>query len=73
MRSSLKSKIMKRLILIAIAFILFSKGFSQEASRWRGPSGNGIYDESGLLKQWPEKGPELIWSYEGLGEFKNHI
>lgn len=36
--------------------------------QWRGPQRNGIIPESGLLKVWPEKGPELIWSYEGLGE-----
>ncbi len=59
---------MKRLILIAIAFIFFSEGFSQEASRWRGPSGNGVYDESGLLKQWPANGPEVLWSFEELGQ-----
>jgi outer membrane protein assembly factor BamB len=59
---------MKRLILVAIAFILYSVGFSQEASRWRGPSGNGVYDESGLLKQWPANGPEVLWSFEELGQ-----
>ncbi len=59
---------MKRLILIAIAFTLFSEGFSQEASRWRGPSGNGVYDESGLLKQWPVNGPEVLWAFEELGQ-----
>lgn len=35
--------------------------------QWRGPHRNGIYSEGGLLKKWPEKGPDLIWSYEGLG------
>jgi outer membrane protein assembly factor BamB len=38
-----------------------------ERSDWRGPSRDGIYQESGLLKQWPGEGPELLWSYEGLG------
>ncbi len=59
---------MKRLILIAIAFILLSNGFSQEATRWRGPSGNGVYNETGLLKQWPANGPEILWTFEELGQ-----
>jgi len=29
----------------------------------------GIYSkETGLLKSWPEGGPELLWHYDGLGE-----
>jgi outer membrane protein assembly factor BamB len=35
---------------------------------WRGPDRDGISKEKGLLKKWPEKGPEMIWSYEGLGK-----
>lgn len=42
--------------------------FAQTPTKWRGPNGNGIYNETGLLKQWPANGPEIIWSYEDLGE-----
>lgn len=38
-----------------------------QSSQWRGPKRNGIYPEKGLMKKWPEKGPELLWSFEGLG------
>ncbi|MCF8370764.1 MAG: PQQ-like beta-propeller repeat protein [Bacteroidales bacterium] len=34
---------------------------------WRGENRKGIYNESGLLKAWPEAGPELVWEYEGIG------
>ncbi|MBT3383404.1 MAG: PQQ-binding-like beta-propeller repeat protein [Prolixibacteraceae bacterium] len=36
-------------------------------SQWRGPDRQGIFYETGLLKTWPENGPELLWSFEGLG------
>jgi outer membrane protein assembly factor BamB len=36
-------------------------------SQWRGLNRDGIYPETNLLKQWPAEGPELLWSYEGLG------
>jgi outer membrane protein assembly factor BamB len=41
---------------------------AQNATRWRGPTSDGIYPESGLLKQWPADGPEILWSYEELGQ-----
>jgi outer membrane protein assembly factor BamB len=36
--------------------------------QWRGPNRNGIIPEKGLLKAWPDKGPELLWSFKDLGE-----
>lgn len=35
---------------------------------WRGPDRTGCSTETGLLAQWPEEGPELLWQVEGLGE-----
>ena len=38
-----------------------------DSPRFRGPAGDGIFPETGLLKQWPEGGPKLAWSADGLG------
>ena len=38
-----------------------------EWSRWRGPKGDGLSAESGLLTQWPDEGPPLVWQSKGLG------
>jgi len=38
-----------------------------EFSQWRGPDRNGKYADTGLMKEWPAEGPELLWSFEGLG------
>ncbi len=35
---------------------------------WRGPDRNGISPDTGLLKQWPEAGPKLLWKVDGLGK-----
>ncbi len=32
---------------------------------WRGPNRDGISKETGLLDQWPEGGPELLWRVDG--------
>ncbi len=35
---------------------------------WRGPNRDGICQETGLLKEWPDGGPKLLWKATGLGE-----
>ncbi len=35
--------------------------------QWRGPHRDGIFPESGLLQQWPEEGPELLHTIDGIG------
>jgi outer membrane protein assembly factor BamB len=34
---------------------------------WRGPDRTDVSTETGLLKEWPEGGPPLIWKATGLG------
>jgi hypothetical protein len=31
-------------------------------TRWMGPNGNGIYPDTGLMKEWPPEGPEILWT-----------
>ncbi|MCD4736144.1 MAG: PQQ-like beta-propeller repeat protein [Bacteroidales bacterium] len=63
---------LKTFFLIIVVFQLIVKCTSvnphSEISQWRGPDRNGIYPETNLLTEWPEKGPELIWDYHGLGK-----
>ncbi|MBQ4541112.1 MAG: PQQ-binding-like beta-propeller repeat protein [Alistipes sp.] len=35
---------------------------------WRGPARNGVYPETGLLKQWPASGPEKLWETMDAGK-----
>jgi len=35
--------------------------------QWRNDR-TGIYNETGLLKSWSDKGPKLLWHYDDLGE-----
>jgi len=52
---------------IILFIILSSQAHSQVLSQWRGPNRDGIYPGKNLLKKWQEGGPELLWSYKGLG------
>jgi outer membrane protein assembly factor BamB len=59
---------MKKLFaLIALIFVSYSS-YSQSVSQWRGPERDGIYPETGLLKEWPKDGPPLLWSCPGIGK-----
>lgn len=56
-------------LLFLFLFILFVSACSKtgKVSEWRGVNRSGIYNETGLLKEWPENGPDLIWEKDDLG------
>ncbi|MCL2040633.1 MAG: PQQ-binding-like beta-propeller repeat protein [Bacteroidales bacterium] len=57
-------KVTNFLVLMSIAVSLTA----QNTIQWRGEDRTGVYNEQGLLKSWPAKGPQLLWHYDGLGE-----
>ena len=56
-----------RTTLFVILCMLAFSTFAQNPTAWRGGT-NGVYPDKNLLKTWPEGGPQMLWSYEGLGE-----
>src|SRR6187397_71525 len=34
---------------------------------WRGPHHDGVSRETGLLKDWPQNGPRVVWQIENVG------
>jgi outer membrane protein assembly factor BamB len=65
----------------ALAAILFSVSTavaqnSSSGSDWpqfRGPNRDGKSTEKGLLTAWPEAGPKLLWSVQGVGQGYSHV
>ena len=57
-----------RKVLFIILICLPIMAQAQKNSQWRGENRDGIYNETGLLKVWPTDGPQLLWTFEGLGE-----
>ncbi|MDX2429684.1 MAG: alcohol dehydrogenase, partial [Bacteroides sp.] len=53
-------------VFLVLLFSLSVMASAQDA-QWRGENRDGRYTDSGLLKSWPEGGPELILKKEGLG------
>lgn len=59
-------------LFFSITFIVSAfAAMPSAAAGWpnfRGPNGDGICTEKGLLKTWPEGGPKLLWTLKGLGK-----
>ena len=54
--------------LLLPTLLLVGGAVFADSPQFRGPDRSGVYPGSGLLQSWPEGGPRLLWSAEGLGE-----
>jgi outer membrane protein assembly factor BamB len=55
---------------VVLCVLLSISGGAVPAADWpqfRGPNRDGVCQETGLLKQWPNDGPKLLWEITGLG------
>jgi hypothetical protein len=56
-------------LLISVVFCSFTSAIAfSQLLEWRGPDRSGTYTETGLMKQWPEGGPKLIWETSSMGD-----
>ncbi|HQX52394.1 MAG TPA: PQQ-like beta-propeller repeat protein [Planctomycetaceae bacterium] len=55
------------LTLLACSVLFSSEAMSEDWPGWRGPNRDDISTETGLLKQWPEGGPEKLWTSKDAG------
>jgi outer membrane protein assembly factor BamB len=52
-------------LVLSCSTVLAAPG---DVPQWRGVNRDGVFQEKGLLKQWPEAGPELLWKADNLGK-----
>ena len=50
-----------KLFLSVLILFCFGNFVYSQLYEWRGPDRSGIYNETGLLKKWPDGGPALLW------------
>lgn len=62
------NRLFRKVSISSMVMLLLALNANSQLYEWRGPDRSGIYNETGLLKVWPETGPELIWELDGLGE-----
>lgn len=61
------AKITGCLIIYLLLFSGISIAGAADWPQWRGPDKDGISRETGLLKEWPDGGPQVLWRVS-LGE-----
>ena len=55
-------------IALTLLIAAFTLSLSAQVTQWRGPNRDGHFPETGLLKEWPENGPELLMQVEKIGK-----
>ncbi len=65
MFGSIKTRVGMAAFLFTL--VLAATACAEDWTQFRGPDRNGVCRETGLLKQWPEGGPKLLWELSGLG------
>jgi len=60
---------MRRLIpALYVIIMTIACSRQPEIAQWRGPQRDGHYPGTGLMKQWPTGGPQLLWSSDTVGD-----
>jgi outer membrane protein assembly factor BamB len=62
----MKNGAVGRILVVVILLAVAAQG--ADCPRFRGPAGDGKFAETGLMKKWPESGPKLAWTAQGLGQ-----
>jgi outer membrane protein assembly factor BamB len=58
----------KILIPLAVIFVSAVNVCAQDWPQYLGPNRNGISDQKGILRSWPQKGPDVQWTVNlGIG------
>ncbi len=59
--------IIRQVFVLATVLFLAQSSMAGNWAQWHGPNRDNISTETGLMKQWPEGGPEMLWFIEGIG------
>ena len=60
-------KTMKYALSLFILSTYVTSVFAGDWPQWRGPNRDGVSTETGILDEWPEGGPKLLWKAKGIG------
>lgn len=55
-------------IIMVVCLVCLANLYAQEWPQYLGPHRNGLSDHKGILRSWPQQGPEVLWSIDlGIG------
>ncbi len=68
MKVVMKIKQNQRYISMAILFFCIANVYAQDWPQYFGPDRNGVSAQKGILRTWPQQGPEVLWTTDvGIG------
>jgi outer membrane protein assembly factor BamB len=62
-----EARMRTRLFLAGTSLMFAMLAQAADWPQFRGPNRDGVAQEKGLLKKWPDKGPKLAWSFDKAG------
>jgi outer membrane protein assembly factor BamB len=54
--------------VVIVALFVAVSVHAADSPQFRGPNRDGRFPDTGLLKAWPEGGPQVAWMTEGIGD-----
>jgi len=57
----------RRALVLPLLAVLAGQAAGADWPQFHGPRRDNKSDEAGLLKEWPEGGPKLLWTAKGIG------
>lgn len=54
------------LVVVTVLLLIIRSIDADDWPQWRGPNRDNVSKETGLLQQWPEGGPPLLWKARGV-------
>ena len=58
----------KRFIPVIVFLAFISEIYAQDWPQYLGPNRNGVSAQKGILRTWPQQGPQVLWSVDvGIG------
>ena len=68
MKGAIKMKESKMIIPVIILLAWASGIYAQDWPQYLGPDRNGVSAQKGILRSWPQQGPEILWTVNvGIG------
>jgi outer membrane protein assembly factor BamB len=63
-----KMKKRKLIVSLSVLFVFIANAYSQDWPQFLGPQRNSTSPQKGILRTWPESGPEVLWTIPvGIG------
>ena len=62
-----QNRTLQNLVIVLLIHSLSAFVFAGDWPQWRGVQRDGYSTDTGLLKKWPDKGPNLAWKTKGVG------